>query len=211
MIHSDENPLIVARAGRTESVFAIRLCGLLAGMALGAGALATGLSYWIPPRRFAEPTLAIPIAFLFSTALLAVCSGELQVAVNAVRRERQRKFRRALAVALASGTGFVGVQTYGLWCIVESLHGIRNAGEAQLGAATLVFVAAGLHALHVSVALMCLAYVTLRSFSDRYDHEYYFGVSVCAWFWHILGVLWIFILGAYLVASSFLTIRLPPG
>ncbi len=66
-----------------------------------------------------------------------------------------------------------------------------------------------LHGLHVTVAMMVLSYVTLRALNDRYDLEYSFGVSVCTWFWHILGVVWIFILGAYAVVTSFLTIRVP--
>ena len=51
-----------------------------------------------------------------------------------------------------------------------------------------------LHVLHFTVAMMFLVYVMLRSFQDRYDHEYYFGVTVCTWFWHVLGIVWVAIL-----------------
>jgi heme/copper-type cytochrome/quinol oxidase subunit 3 len=92
---------------------------------------------------------------------------------------------------------------------VQNLAADRNAGEAQLGATALVLGAAALHAVHVSVALMVLSYVTLRGLSDRYDHEYSFGVAFCAWCWHILGIFWVFILGAYGVVSWFLALFVP--
>ena len=143
---------------------------------------------------------------MFSTTFLLFCSAALERARICVRRERQHLFRRALVAAVFCGTAFVGVQAFGLWGIVENLHSDRNAGEAQLGATMLVLGAAALHGLHVSMALMVLAYVTLRGFNDRYDHEYSFGVNV-HWFWHILAILWTFILMAYAIVASFLAIR----
>jgi len=200
---------MTVRLAATEGRFAVWLFGTMVGLVTAAALLATILSRLIPPPHAVIGTFLVPPAFAFSTLLLILCSVALQLAVNAVRRERQRKFRRSLAAALACGTGFVGVQSYGLWCIVQSLQADRTMAEAQLGAAALVLGAAALHAFHVSVALMALAFVTLRAWSDRYDHEYWFGVTVCAWIWHILGILWIFILGAYAIVSSFLTIRVP--
>jgi heme/copper-type cytochrome/quinol oxidase subunit 3 len=112
--------------------------------------------------------------------------------------------------ALAYGTAFVGVQIFGMWCIVQNLHAIQSAGEAQLGATALVIGAAAMHALHVVVALLVLTWVTLRGFNDRYDHEYSFGVMGCSWVWHGLGIMWIFILGAFIVCGGFLALRVPP-
>jgi heme/copper-type cytochrome/quinol oxidase subunit 3 len=70
--------------------------------------------------------------------------------------------------------------------------------------------AAAMHALHVIVALLILTYVTLRALSDRYDHEYSFGIAACSWVWHFLGIMWVFILGAYVIVYNFLTTRVPP-
>jgi cytochrome c oxidase subunit III len=193
----------------TEGQFALRLFGLTACAFLLAAAIFWLLSRWIVPQP--TGTFVFPPAFFFSTGLLILCSAALERSRWWVRRERQKEFRGWLLTALLLGTGFVGVQAFGLWCIVENLRGYRNAGEAQLGATSLVLGAAALHALHVSVALMFLAYVTLRGLNDRYDHEYSFGVSVCAWFWHVLAVLWVFILGAYAIVCLFLNLRLPTG
>src|SRR5580692_948629 len=178
--------LPVAQLGRSlpQSQFALRFFGLSAGLFLAAGLIAWVLSRLIGPPH-APGQFIVPLAFAFSTVFLILCSAVQVRALAAVRRERQPRFRKNMLFALAYGTAFVGVQVFGMWCIVQNLRAIQNAGEAQLGATALVMGAAALHALHVTVALLVLTYVTLRGMSDRYDHEYSFGVVACAWFWHI--------------------------
>jgi heme/copper-type cytochrome/quinol oxidase subunit 3 len=204
-------PAAVAMLGHSlpESKFALRFFALSIGLFGAAGLTAFALSRLVAPPR-APGEFVIPAAFVFSTTFLILCSIAQARGLTAVRRERQRRFRRAMLGALALGTAFVGVQVFGMWCILQNLRASQNAGEAQLGATALVMGAAALHALHVTVALLVLSYVTLRALSDRYDHEYSFGVAACGWFWHILGMLWVFILGAYVIVYGFLAIRVPP-
>jgi cytochrome c oxidase subunit III len=45
-------------------------------------------------------------------------------------------------------------------------------------------------------------WVTLSALSDRYDHEYYWGVKICALFWHALGIVWLVILMAFLIGTQ---------
>jgi cytochrome c oxidase subunit III len=201
----------VAMLGRSlpQSQFVLRFFALSAGLFAVAGLSAFGLSRLVAPPH-APGQFVIPAAFAFSTTFLILCSVEQALGLAAVRRERQRQFRRDLLWGLAFGTAFVGVQVFGMWCIVQNLRVHQNAGEAQLGATALVMAAAAMHALHVIVALLILTYVTLRALSDRYDHEYSFGVAACSWVWHALGIAWIFILGAYVIVYNFLTTRVPP-
>jgi heme/copper-type cytochrome/quinol oxidase subunit 3 len=201
----------VAQLGRSlpQSQFALRFFGLSAGLFLAAGLIAWVLSRLIEPPH-APGQFIIPLAFAFSTVFLVLCSAVQVRALAAVRRERQRKFRKNMLWALAYGTAFVGVQVFGMWCVVQNLRAIQNAGEAQLGATALVIAAAAMHALHVVVALLLLTLVTLRGLNDRYDHEYSFGVMGCSWVWHGLGIMWIFILGAFVVCDGFLALRVPP-
>ena len=63
-----------------------------------------------------------------------------------------------------------------------------------------VLMLAALHALHLSVALLFLAFVGTRAGADRYDHEYHWGVRFCAWFWHALGIAWLLILAIFAIA-----------
>jgi heme/copper-type cytochrome/quinol oxidase subunit 3 len=201
----------VTRLGRAvpQSQFALRFFAVSVGLFGTAGLGAFALSRLVAPPR-APGQFVIPAAFAFSTTFLILCSVAQALGLAAVRRERQRQFRRDMLWALAFGTAFMGVQVFGMWCILQNLNLNQNAGEAQLGATALVMCAAAIHASHVVVALLILTYVTLRALADRYDHEYSFGVAACSLFWHILGGAWVFILGAYLICYGFLAIRVPP-
>lgn len=164
--------------------FAVSLLALSA-----AGALAAGLMRVWPATSFPQATF--PPVFALSTAALLAGSACLSQAVDAVRREKQVRFRRFLTGALCAGSLFVALQCAALNWLVRRL----NPDEAATGAGAFVAVLAALHGLHFVVALLFLAFVTVRAFADRYDHEYYWGISVCAWFWHALGVLWLVVLG----------------
>ena len=179
-----------------RSDFALRffaLSAVLLSTSLGLSSLLCNLSPTASPQ---EPT-DFPPAFAASTLLLFCGSVALSRAIGFVKRERQRPFRRSLAFALSAGTLFVGIQTFALTNLIRQ----QPAEEALTGAGAFVSVAAVLHAMHFVVALLCLVYVTVQAHADRYDHEYYWGVTVCAWFWHALGVVWCAVLAVMVIAS----------
>lgn len=140
---------------------------------------------------------AYPRAFAASTCFLLAGSLFLQRALRCVRRERQLAFRRSLKYALAAGTLFVGVQGFGLWSLLRN----QDLREAQTGVAAFVFVFTVMHAMHFAISLLFLLNVTIRALADRYDHEYHWGVLVAAYFWHVLGVVWLAILGVFVIAT----------
>jgi cytochrome c oxidase subunit 3 len=157
--------------------------------------LAAALIHFLPPRP--DPgKVVFPAAFWFTTVLLAVGSGSLQYGASCVRRERQKSFRQSLVIALVAGTLFVGFQIYGLECLISN----QVADEVQTSANAFIVVIGALHAIHFSLALLFLVWVTLSALADRYDHEYSWGVSLCAWFWHALGIVWLLILVIFAIA-----------
>ena len=190
-------PHEIATAGTRptrKSEFALRLFAA----AVAAFALAGGLGFGLV-RLFGRPIEGglLPPAFLASTLLLAAGSACLHGGVGKVRRERQRPFRGLLLAGLAAGTAFVGVQSYSLWWMLK----YREPEQMAAGVTAFLFVTVFLHAMHFAVALLFLVYVALQAHVDRYDHEYYWGVVVCGWFWHALGVVWLVILGVFAIAS----------
>ena len=148
-------------------------------------------------RPKSESGLRPPPAFAASTLLLAAGSVAMQWSLHQVRTEKQAPFRRSLFVAAVVGMLFVGLQSYGIWYL---LHGGTAATDPQTGVHAFVFAFVVLHALHFVVALMFLAFVAVQAVADRYDHEYYWGVTVCTWFWHMLGAVWAAILIVFVIA-----------
>jgi len=147
-----------------------------------------------------EPTekLELPTAFQYGTMFLAIGSWCLHDAQTNVRRERQRRFRIALLLALSTAVLFVSVQSYGMWALVKS---ISPQLEMQTSIHGMVIMFAAIHAMHFIVAQSILLWVTLAAFTDRYDHEYSWGVTFAAWCWHVLGIVWIAILCIFAIAA----------
>lgn len=162
----------------------------------GTAFLLAGILYQLFPPAQPPVEIAFPPAFWVTSVLLAVGSVAMQVAVSEVRRERQVSFRRALRAAAVAGGLFVALQAYGIAGLVRN----QRPEHAQLGVNAFATAFTAIHAMHFTLALMLLLWVTLQAHADRYDHEYYWGVSFCSWFWHALGVVWIAILAVFAFA-----------
>lgn len=183
-----ENQTALARRFFVATIGQALLCLALAcSLAVVFGAPAPADQVYLPP------------AFLFGTVFLFVGSWQLQAAGQHVRQERQSKFRRALLRALAFAILFVGVQSFGLWAFVRGTADYQNP---QLNAHGFVFMFTALHAMHFLVAQSVLLWITLAAFHDRYDHEYYFGVTFATWFWHALGLAWLAILFVFSIVAA---------
>ncbi|MDB5389367.1 MAG: cytochrome o ubiquinol oxidase subunit [Planctomycetaceae bacterium] len=186
----------IERYAREPSTFARRFFWLTI-VVFGAGGglarlLVISTSPTVPPNWG-----HIPPAFGISSCLLFAGSLALHRALGAVRAEKAQEFRRWLVWGLIAGTLFVGIQVYGLRCLILS----HQMEDASTGVNAFVVCLAALHGLHFTVALMFLIYVTIKGFAARYDHEYFWGVRVCTWFWHALGVAWLAILAVMLIAG----------
>jgi len=177
------------------SRLAVRFILVSAAVYAACLSLAAGLIHFLPPR-VAPGQVVFPPPFWLTTILLAVGSGALQRGAWCVRQERQKPFRRSLVVALISGILFVGAQTYGLQSLIVN----QVADDVQTGANAFIVIIGALHAMHFSLALLFLVWVTLNALADRYDHEYSWGVTLCAWFWHGLGIVWACILVVLAIA-----------
>lgn len=177
----------------TQSEFAVRFFQAGAVAVAASLGLTWALLKLLPPDTTPEST--VPPAFALTTMLLIGVSVLLHKGLSSVRRERQTPFRRGMLGGLVCGIIFVGVQGYGIAGLLQ----VSNTAEVQTGALAFVAVFTALHCLHVSVAMLFLVYVTLQSLVDRYDHEYYWGVTVCVWFWHALGIAWMAILAVFAI------------
>ena len=172
-----------------RSVYALKFFFLAAALMSVALGLAKLLITFLPAEVGLTSWRTV-VAFVVSTSFLFCGSGFLCRALIAVRRERQRPFRRWVCMALGAGIAFVGVQSYALASLLRQ----RDTGEFSEETLTFIALFATLHAIHFVIAFLCLTYVAVQAFADRYDHEYYWGITYCSWFWHALVIVWIAIL-----------------
>ena len=175
---------------------AIAFFGLVILLMGLSSALAWTLIRLSPP---VNPGWLILAAFAGSTLSLFAASVMLIRAAAFVRQEKQSEFRRSLQRAVVCGVTFVALQSWAMWCLLSHRQ-IAEALDLRNAAFAFVF----LHGMHVVVALLAVSWVYLLALADRYDHEYFWGVTFCGWFWHGLGLVWLVIMCAFVVAGSVL-------
>lgn len=166
--------------------------------------LGMAFAWSLPPGLF--PEVRFPPAFAASTLALLWGSGLLSQAVGYVRREKQPEFRRCLCLALFAGGLFCALQMAALNWLIQR----QSPADVQTGDRAFVVVLAALHVMHFLLASMFLVYITLKAHADRYDHEYFWDVRLCAWFWHGLGAVWLAVLVVVAIGSFSLSPVPPP-
>ena len=152
-------------------------------------------------------SIVLPKLLWLSTALVLAASVTVQLAVVAIRRERQDLLRSWLVATLVIGLLFCAVQIPCLGSLVhQHLDSMRRFDEAggggfSNGVATgtvrsqpffgIIFTFILIHAAHVLGGLIQLVVVIRSAFRGRFDHEYYNPVKHTAMYWHFLDVVWI--------------------
>lgn len=194
---STDDHWLPGAAGRrlSRSAAALWFFGVGGAAIIAAGLLAAGLMATL--GRSVEVDFHLPGAFTLTTLLLAWGSVWIQSALRAVRRERQALLRRRLRESVLLGAVFMGVQTYALWTILPE----KSPEEASTGVAPFAVMLAALHGLHFLIATFFVSYVAVQAHGGRYDHEYHWGVTACAGFWHALGIAWLAILAMYSIVA----------
>jgi cytochrome c oxidase subunit 3 len=178
------------RAGISPRRLGLRLLLLSLGI-LFAAALAGYLiirsraQVWPPPG-----SPALPGGLWVSTAILAVLSAVLVMAVGQARAGRASETARLLAAATALGAAFL---------VAQAANWLRLDAAAERTMLVFGFwMLTVLHALHVLGGLVPLAIATARAGRGRYlsDPE---PVELVASYWHFLGVTWLAIFAALAV------------
>ena len=140
----------------------------------------------------------LPASIWLSTAALLGISGALIMAERRVRRERQEAMRRYLVIALSLGLVFLVIQT---WSVAEILQQHRASLVYRVSLYGMVTMLIVLHALHVVGGMVVLYITATHGLIGAYDHECHRGLTLCAFYWHFLDVVWIVMLGTFLVTG----------
>ena len=137
---------------------------------------------WPPPG-----SPALPGGLWVSTAILAVLSAVLVMAVSRARAGRASETGRLLASATALGAAFL---------VAQAANWLRLDATAERTMLVFGFwMLTVLHALHVLGGLVPLVITTARAGRGRYlnDPE---PVELVASYWHFLGLTWLAIFAA---------------
>lgn len=140
----------------------------------------------------------LPRGFLLTTVILVSISILLQMAVGAVRQERQADFSRYVVIAFLLAIAFMISQSIALMWMVNQLIQPHQS-TVNLYGLTMALVM--VHALHVIGGVAGIVHLLFGIFRKSYDHERHFPVRFCAIYWHFLDVVWVLMLGCFGLAA----------
>jgi heme/copper-type cytochrome/quinol oxidase subunit 3 len=131
-----------------------------------------------PPTGMPELRLALP-----NTGVLLLSSGAMWWAESGIRRGRRGRLLGGLALALALGLVFLGIQ------LVEYRH--QPFGPSTDAYGSLFFTITGFHGAHVAVGLLMIAVVALRAGLGHFFASRHLAVTNVAWYWHFVDAVWL--------------------
>ena len=76
------------------------------------------------------------------------------------------------------------------------------AGKDSNVASSFIYVLTGAHFTHVIAGLIVLLVLITRLRLKKYTQQKYLGFKLGLWFWHFLGILWIYLYGFLLYSTS---------
>jgi cytochrome c oxidase subunit 3 len=135
---------------------------------------------------------ALPVAVAgVNTAILVSSSLTLHWAQTSIKNGNRFGLQAGMTATFLLGLTFLFVQ------INEYVHiGFAPQDNAQ---ATVFFSLTGLHGAHVTIGLILLGMVTVRSFRGHFSPEHHHGVEIPGIYWHFVDVMWIVVYTAIYV------------
>ena len=134
------------------------------------------------------PSTVLNIPVTAVNTFILICSSVSMVKAYAAAVQGDQKWLRIwLLVTVIGGATFVGVQVYEYLSLIHHEHFLPSSG---LFGSTF-YTMTGFHGFHVSMGVICMAWVTLQAFRGRYDAQHYHGVEVVGLYWHFVDLVWI--------------------
>lgn len=149
---------------------------------------ATIIGFWftrLNADHFRAPGLPdLPRGLLFSTLLIAFTSFSIWRAQRAIKSNELEAVKRWLGAAGALALLFLLTQT-------ANWFSMRPPSDAPSLYLSTFYLLTGVHALHVLGGFVPLGLVAYHAASRKYSSSTHEGLSLCAQYWHYLGVVWL--------------------
>jgi cytochrome c oxidase subunit III len=162
-----------------SSLFAIFLLSYFYLRAKTAGA-------W-PPDGIEDPKLLRPALM---TVLLVASDIPMVIADRRIRRDDRSGLVVGALITLAMGAGFLALQ------VVEYRDEIARFTPQTNAYASLFYTINSIHALHVAVGLILIAWTVVRTWQGHVSRRHAIGVQVTSLYWHFVHVAWLAIFAA---------------
>jgi cytochrome c oxidase subunit 3 len=162
--------------------------------------LATELLFFGPLFfGYVHGRLASPAAFVsgshhmhivlgtLNTAILMTSSLTMALAVRAAQTGHG-SLRTLLLLTALLGLAFLGIKGSEYWMEASE---VKKASGAELKFYFLYFAMTGLHAIHLTIGIGVVAWLSRHA--RRFGRDYHAPVEVTGLYWHFVDVVWVFL------------------
>ena len=134
--------------------------------------------------QWPAPGTQLPVyPTLVNTCILISSSFTMHWAQTSIKKGNRFGLKAGILTTFLLGVTFLFLQ----------VNEYANIGFAPQDAAqqTIFYSLTGLHGAHVTIGLILLAIVTIRSWRGHYTPEEHRGVEVPGIYWHFVDIMWI--------------------
>jgi cytochrome c oxidase subunit 3 len=124
----------------------------------------------------------------FNTIILLSSSIPAILARRGIAKGNRRQLLLGLLGAMILGTIFLGGQIYEYTNLFAQNF---NPQYQTFGSA--FFTLTGFHGLHVTVGIIFVLIVFIRSLRGNFTPKKYFGVEAAEMYWHFVDLVWVFV------------------
>ena len=134
--------------------------------------------------RSAAPSIPWHLPLL-NTLILLTSGTTVTWAHHALLHGDRKGLINGLWLTIILGATFTCVQGY------EYAHAAFNYSGHIYGAT--FFMATGFHGAHVLIGTTFLIVCLIRSYAGHFSPTHHLGFEFCAWYWHFVDVVWLFL------------------
>jgi len=144
--------------------------------------------------------ISLPNVFTYSTLAILLSSIFAIFSLRNLKKSKLKSTKHFLILALLLGIVFSFLQLQGWSELVSEGHFF--AGKDSNVAASFIYVLTGVHLGHLIAGLIVFAILLYKLRINKYSSTNHLGFKLGTWFWHFLGILWIYLYGFLLYSTN---------